>query len=412
MAARLVELDGSPASVRSIAARVIRQLWPNETLRTLFHDSNFVPGEGEIFVVGIAITAPAGEEQHVLVLQFGVGGESVTPANRVLVEEFPDDSGLPGLARVADRGYVAELLDLGGVASVSSPEILRYRPHERCVLRYHISATEAQNVSSVVAKIFSEPDVAKEVWDTLLFARSRLNQPDLVVRPLLLDERTDTVFMEGIDGPNLGQRIDEAGSAEAARAYAELAARCLVQLHALPGPTNRLKTLQTDALKFRGYIDAVAALDEVPAAALIDTLNAIQDAGEALDEPEYCFVHGGFKPTQLLMRGDGTAVIVDFDGSSYGDPAMDLGRFMSKVRLDALRPGFSHLRGLDQVFGELYCEISGRDIMRRAYVLEALSLLRIALRRLELRPKSARYLKYSEVLLRESRACIELSVKS
>jgi aminoglycoside phosphotransferase (APT) family kinase protein len=101
------------------------------------------------------------------------------------------------------------------------------------------------------------------------------------------------------------------------------------------------------------------------------------------------FVHGGYKPTQLLVR-DEDATLVDFDGSCVGDPAMDLGRFMAKLRDDALDIGRGHLSYLADYFLDIYEQHSVREVSSRARIFEATALTRMALRRLQTKPRLLR----------------------
>src|SRR5262249_54818940 len=46
-------------------------------------------------------------------------------------------------------------------------------------------------------------------------------------------------------------------------------------------------------------------------------------------------IHGDFNPTQMLLSGNKVAIL-DLDRASRGDPAVDLGNFLSHLERDAL----------------------------------------------------------------------------
>src|SRR4029077_5777358 len=54
------------------------------------------------------------------------------------------------------------------------------------------------------------------------------------------------------------------------------------------------------------------------------------------DAPRRCFVHADFSPKNILVHAGGLT-LVDFETAHAGDPAYDLGFFLSHLLLKAIR---------------------------------------------------------------------------
>lgn len=67
-----------------------------------------------------------------------------------------------------------------------------------------------------------------------------------------------------------------------------------------------------------------------------DLLPAIDRLIESLDNAICCLVHGDFSPKNLLVHEHGLA-LVDFEVGHFGDPAFDIGFFLSHLALKAIR---------------------------------------------------------------------------
>jgi 5-methylthioribose kinase len=68
-----------------------------------------------------------------------------------------------------------------------------------------------------------------------------------------------------------------------------------------------------------------------------------------------CLVHADFSPKNVLIAGE-RIVLVDFETGHYGDPAFDLGFFLSHLLLKTIRHAgrFAEYAGLTTVFWETY----------------------------------------------------------
>jgi aminoglycoside phosphotransferase (APT) family kinase protein len=306
-----------------------------------------------------------------------------------LVEVYPEDFGLPGLARAQRGEYLAEQLSRAGEAPIDPAgarvQVLRYRPHERCVLLY-----ECPDGRRYVGKLLDDRDTAVEIWSTLQNLRAQLADTHLAVKPLSIDRDTSLVLMEFVDGVSLGKLLDATREPAEAERLVSVAAQALARLHGVEFQHPRIKTLDTEINRLLADNESIRLLapdfaDEIET--LVRRAAAASASNPMRQAPS--FVHGGYKPTQLLVHEE-EATLVDFDGSCAGDPAMDLGRFMAKLRDDALDIGRGHLSYLADYFLEEYEKSSVREVSSRARIFEATALTRMALRRLQTKPRLLR----------------------
>lgn len=82
-----------------------------------------------------------------------------------------------------------------------------------------------------------------------------------------------------------------------------------------------------DALRLDPYYRQVARVHP-------DLSSAIDGLIQSLAEHPRCLVHGDFSPKNLLVDGD-RLTLIDFEVGHYGDPAFDLGFFLSHLVLKA-----------------------------------------------------------------------------
>ena len=80
--------------------------------------------------------------------------------------------------------------------------------------------------------------------------------------------------------------------------------------------------------------------------------------------------------------------LLDFDGVGVGDPAIDLGRFMAKLRSDSFASKRRHLAFLSEYFAAEYARASGHDLTQRARLYETTALVRMTTRHIETEPQS------------------------
>lgn len=122
---------------------------------------------------------------------------------------------------------------------------------------------------------------------------------------------------------------------EADPAIAERAGRVLGTMHAdtinHPRLAGRLSdTVIFDQLRIDPFYRTIVKVHPDLGLPIDDLIKAMPAA------PEHTFVHGDFSPKNILVHHDGLT-LVDFETAHAGDPAFDLGFFLSHLLLKAFR---------------------------------------------------------------------------
>lgn len=367
----------------------------------------FGPGDrGDIYTVTVAEEA----------LTAGPGGAAT--ASGPTVQQFPVDPQLGHLDAVmapAEHPSLRDVLeatarrffglDTGWQLVDIAARPVRYKPGDRCVLRYGLrfadpSAADAASRScTLVAKLYREQHEADAAAALLArlhdgvaagwTARSLGVVPGL---PLALTEdlgsnRNAVPTRSGLDVVHPGSEEAVDVVRRAARALADLHTCGLdtADLSRRTGADEAGKAAKRARLLER-YVPELAAEVQRVAGELCATLADLpQDALRP--------GHGSYKPSQLLVR-DGAVFLVDFDQFCLTDPALDVGYFLAYLRpaglwyhragrrewFEAAASAFleSYLQRLAER-GESGAVRAG--IAGRAPVFEAALLLKIAARR-------------------------------
>ena len=333
------------------------------------------------------------------------------------VQEFPVDpklphldvvmapSGHPALAAALEstardfHGVPADWPLLGVVA-----EPVRYKPGNRCVLRYRLSfgppeADAAPRTCTLVAKLYGSLSEAQEADDLLVrlhdgaavawTARPLGVVPDL---PLALTE--DLGSSRDPVPAHSGLHVVHPGSPEAFDVVRR-AARALAELHTSGLDTGGLsrRTGAEEAGKAAKRADLLERYVPQLAAQARPIIDTLCDTLQALPTEVLRPGHGSYKSSQLMVRG-GDVFLVDFDQFCLADPALDVGYFLAYLRPAGL---WYHRAGRREWFeaaaeafrstyrdrlaerGESAATCAG--IVQRAPVFEAALLLKIAARR-------------------------------
>jgi hypothetical protein len=337
------------------------------------------------------------------------------------VRQFPDDPQLPHLETVmtpSGHRFLADALESTARQEHDVPpdwrlldvavEPVRYKPGDRCVLRYRLrfgdpmaaeGGDAVPRTCTVVAKLYQEVHEAQAADDLLARLRTQAAvawtaRPLGVVPglPLALTEdlgssRDPVPALSGLD-------VVHPASAEAFEVVGR-AARALAELHTSGLDTGGLsrRTGVDEAGKaakraglLERYVPELTPEVRRVTGALCATL-----AGLPADTLRPG--HGSYKPSQLMVR-DSAVFLVDFDQFCLADPALDVGYFLAYLR----PAGFWYHRAgrrawfeaaadaflatyLDRLAERGESAATRAGIAGRAPVFEAALLLKIAARR-------------------------------
>jgi Phosphotransferase enzyme family len=210
-----------------------------------------------------------------------------------VLQLFPADVGLPGLAGAMARGPA---------------ELIRYKPGRRAVLRYDdaygkLRADTAGALHVALGRRLIELGVPTPAPLAYL--------PEL--RMTLHEELRGTRLAE-LRGPEL-------------EAWMEPVAEALARLHATTVPGLPAHSMERELDDLRAAADTAAVL--LPhRRADIETLLAGLLDGLAAVRPGAATIHGSFHDDQVLVGDDGVALL-DLDSAARGEPLLDVGHFAS-----------------------------------------------------------------------------------
>jgi hypothetical protein len=313
------------------------------------------------------------------------------------------------------------------VAACAEP--VRYKPANRCVIRYHLTLQHLHprgdkrsthgNLRDLTlfGKVYADRQQAcfvEAMMQQLYAEQVGLQAAALILpRPLGLVDALGLRLDEAVQpagghaGPVLtgGQALrprvvrtqaGEITTASIPRDALRRTALALARLHtsAVRPTETMLRTGAQEAQRACQRATVLAARYPMQAEAVLRLAHQLAAHLERVHPDAYRPVHGGFKASQLLLPGP-HAVMVDFDGFCLADAALDVGYFLAYLRPSGLwyhRPGLrdwferaatefvSAYRTAMLARGVAHAEIAG--ILERVRLYEAAILFKVAIRRI------------------------------
>ena len=243
----------------------------------------------------------------------------------VEIRAFPNDRRLRTLRRMADPAARGRLLSAVGLDRQAlgcfEPELLRYRPERRCVLRLGPASGPA-----VVMKLHWKHAFEAAQHNSERFQPGKVLQ---VPRRLGTSDRHRAMAFAWIPGCTVrsmlrGARPDFEAIGRAGVALAEL------QSQDPGGNAPELDPL-ADLDRTRAFLSAVAPEHD---GRTTDLVSRIAEALGAI-EPVHRSVHGDFHDDQVIVAGDRIAIL-DLDEACLGNPLVDPGRFLAHLERDRI----------------------------------------------------------------------------
>nr|HET6901808.1 phosphotransferase [Ktedonobacteraceae bacterium] len=346
------------------------------------------------------------------------------------LQTFPADDRLPMLAASCDttpQGPLFRALEgaaqatLGSTAwHLSSAEAIpvRYKPANRCVIRYNLTVEQdepsTRRTLAIFGKVYTNPEQARSVYALTrkLYdeqGEDTTHRP-ILPRPLGISEELGLTFNEAVMPTAEGERLrtgiqalqpqveqDRAGNITRIILPSEelqLTAQALARLHnsAVRPQQETPRSGAKEAKRARERAALIAARNPTQAAEVQSLAQELATRLETLQPDSYRPAHGGFKASQLLFHSH-EVFVVDFDGFCLADAALDVGYFLAYLRPSGLwyqRPGMrqwfteaaeAFLHAYQQAMRNNASEETVTGIVERARLYEAALLFKIATRR-------------------------------
>jgi Phosphotransferase enzyme family len=272
---------------------------------------------------------------------------SAIEALNVVVFVWPVDGELPTLVEATARERMVEIFreTLDFVVEDCEIELVSYRRRQRCVLRYTVADAEGGQRLVAYGKVSAVgSETPKDVLVGELHRRiveggtgRSLSVPrSLGWRPELQLSLLEALPGEALIGPALRARLlgDPPPGAPPLEEMVAACGHAAAVLHGSGialGPTrtidDELAGLQRDMAIVRPFVRDSGDR----AQAWYEQVAALAEQSEPLPP---CLSHGDFKYEQLLFDGARSA-LVDFDALCQAEPALDLGKFLAHLRVDA-----------------------------------------------------------------------------
>ena len=356
----------------------------------------------------------------------------------ISVQAFPADDSLPDLAiccnthpstplfamlqTTARNLYADQQWDL--ITAVAEP--VRYKPANRCVIRYHLElkhpAREASQHEVIFGKVYADHGQAHSVqqYQHLLYTeQEREGTMPLLPRPLGIMEELGLTFNEAVRPVQAGNPTSSdhwqtlRTGTHALQAQIEqdrhgtitrivppteeltLTGHALARIHTSTLSLNKsvIRSGKKEAKRAQERAALIAGKNPLHAHEVLRLAQLLSSQLEVLEPDTYRPAHGGFKASQLLFHSH-NVFVVDFDGFCLADPALDVGYFLAYLRPSGLwyqRQGMREwFEAAATLFREAYREgMSKRGvpfesingILNRSHLYEAALLFKIATRR-------------------------------
>lgn len=301
------------------------------------------------------------------------------PKHRIVFYTFPFDPELPWIMDAINPSVMKQrlrsiLVNLNISIRDVKIELLRYTPQMRASFLYGV-VTDDRGISSSEVKWFiGKTHVHKGAgrrfsgsWGLWQAAQGCLS----LAPPVGYINSPSITLEEKIVGQRLGDFVDSPLFVEMARSTA----RAIASFHRLSVPLTATRKLhEIKSLKRWSYVlDSIRPDLASRLKWLRDRLIVGLEIGTEVTGP----VHGDFHINNILV--DGTNIkIIDLDEVAYGDPFVDVGRFLASLRIPSLRT-FGSLSGLAEAreaFLDEYLTMNpGNGNIQKARLFEAACLL-------------------------------------
>ena len=374
------------------------------------------------------------------------------------LQAFPADDHLPTLAASCNMAPAGSLFhELEEAARIVSGNVdwhlsaaeampVRYKPANRCVIRYNLTVeqeqTATQRTLSIFGKVYTDPAQAHAIYKLtralydeqimhgintpmLPCPLGIIEESGLILNEAVMPAEREGMLRTGIEALQPQVRYGRGGEVVEMILPTEelhLTARALARLHnsAVRPDEEAPRSGAKEAKRVRERAALIASYHPTYASEVQQLAQELAVRLETLQPDSYRPAHGGFKASQLLFHS-GAVFVVDFDGFCLADAALDVGYFLAYLRPSGLwyaRPGMRQwfteaaeqfLQTYRQAMLQYVPEEIVAGIVERVRLYEAALIFKIATRRVN-RLNSPRPQELS-AMLREIAQCLSLDVR-
>jgi aminoglycoside phosphotransferase (APT) family kinase protein len=297
---------------------------------------------------------------------------------------YADDARLEDLRVAADAHRMHPRLDdlLGGVDDCRVVPV-RYKPAQRCVLRYEARSSNGRHVLFGKMVAHHAQELASRLLALAALGSTTPNAPtvqaplagwpdlQLVVQPAVQPavEVHDVAFDARVREARGGEWLREAG-------------RRIAGLHASPGVEGPVRSIHDDLVELRSHVPVLRQVDRSLARRFVGAITAIEAAADAGMCSEAVASHGALR-TDAFLLSRSTLVLIDLDGFCWAEASRDIGNLLAYLDWKILRqPGIAaHIVNLAGAFLDGYASVRDLPDPRRLALYRAVTALRIIGRR-------------------------------
>jgi hypothetical protein len=259
---------------------------------------------------------------------------------KMILWGFPNDARLKQLPQLLNHRRRLEIFRQHWPAMQFPPEInlaeaatklIKYAPADRCTLRHDLRLSNGKALT-IYSKTFGPKidgaqifKTMQELWNALVCGHAS----ELIIpEPLFFVPELDTLFVSGLEGENLDERLAEIDINKiAAAAGAGLARLQQCRLEGLPLYSD--EEALSEVAEVEKTLEAQHAAVSVIAGTLRKKYSALTPVTPAP-------IHGAFRLSQLLLA-NGKIALIDFDDFKLGNPIADVGSFVAHLLYLPLR---------------------------------------------------------------------------
>ncbi len=259
------------------------------------------------------------------------GQPQLMPELDMIFWVFPEDPVLSQLTGLLNPEYIITCLPYTMLPFASREEIfdikvkvIRYRPEQRCILRYTICYGMEKNEYVLYAKIF-EDNKAERVFSFMEHFESSLNNYGFhIPQSLAHDANRHIVWQKELPG----QPLTEIEGVEHKKQILADIGRILASFHTISLPMHQCITREEKLVEMDKKIKKLSQAFPAFSGDLGRVSQRAHSELVSLPLFRQTVIHGDMHFGQFLVMHDGKLALLDFDGCCYGEPAQDLADFI------------------------------------------------------------------------------------